>query len=69
MWLNGPFSALLLVSACFSGLSIYSYYIHSDPLLAERITSRDMLMPLYVMDNLSKYPGVLGFFVAGKFLT
>lgn len=52
---------------CFSGLAIYSKYRRCDPLEAGRISSNDQLMPLYVMDTLSGYPGVPGLFVAGIF--
>lgn len=45
---------------------MYSRYHNCDPFLQKRITSPDMLMPLYVMDTMSNLPGLPGLFVAGK---
>lgn len=59
----------LSVVTCFSGLAIYSKYHNCDPSLQKRITSPDMLMPLYVMDMLSDTPGVPGLFIAGDIST
>lgn len=52
---------------CFCGLAIYAEYRNCDPLEIGRITSYDQLMPLYVMDMLSTYPGIPGLFIAGIF--
>lgn len=52
---------------CFSGLAIYSKYYDCDPITVGRISSTDQLMPLYVMDTLSSYPGIPGLFIAGIF--
>lgn len=55
----------IMTSAC--GIIIYYYYRNCDPLTVGRISSSDQLMPLFVMDTLSKYPGILGLFVSGVF--
>lgn len=60
-------SVLMSLAVCFSGLAIYAKYHDCDPYTAGRISSNDQLMPLYVMETLSRYPGIPGLFVAGIF--
>lgn len=60
-------ASIMSLTICFAGLSIYTKYRECDPLNSGRITSNDQLMPLYVMDTLSKYPGIPGLFIAGIF--
>ncbi|XP_011699583.1 PREDICTED: putative sodium-dependent multivitamin transporter [Wasmannia auropunctata] len=67
LWLSWPITTLLVTTTCFSGLAMYSRYHNCDPLLQKRITSPDMLMPLYVVDTMSNIPGLPGLFVAGVF--
>ncbi|XP_032671555.1 putative sodium-dependent multivitamin transporter [Odontomachus brunneus] len=67
LWWSWPMASIMSLTLCFSGLAIYSKYRSCDPLEAGRISSNDQLMPLYVMDTLSGYPGVPGLFVAGIF--
>ncbi|KAH0953399.1 hypothetical protein HN011_005869 [Eciton burchellii] len=67
LWLSWPILTFLSITTCFSGLAIYSKYHNCDPILQKRITSPDMLMPLYVMDSMSNMPGLPGLFIAGIF--
>ncbi|EFN89062.1 putative sodium-dependent multivitamin transporter [Harpegnathos saltator] len=67
LWLSWPFLTILSITTCFSGLAIYSKYYNCDPILQKRITTPDMLMPLYVMDTMSDMPGLPGLFIAGIF--
>lgn len=67
LWWSWPMASIMSLTLCFTGLAIYSKYHNCDPLEEGRITSYDQLMPLYVMDMLSDYPGVPGLFVAGIF--
>ncbi|XP_011704411.1 PREDICTED: putative sodium-dependent multivitamin transporter [Wasmannia auropunctata] len=67
MWLSWLITALMMITIYFSGLAMYSRYHNCDPLLKKRITSPDMLMPLYVMDTMSNISGLPGLFVAGIF--
>nr|XP_014089687.1 putative sodium-dependent multivitamin transporter [Bactrocera oleae] len=67
LWWNLPILMLLSCSTCFSGLCMYYYYKDCDPLLEGRISSRDQLMPLFVVDTMSDIPGLSGLFVAGIF--
>ncbi|XP_070519938.1 putative sodium-dependent multivitamin transporter isoform X2 [Cardiocondyla obscurior] len=67
LWWSWPMASIMSLTLCFSGLAIYAKYHNCDPLKEGRITSNDQLMPLYVMDTLSDYPGVPGLFIAGIF--
>ncbi|KAI4502768.1 hypothetical protein M0802_001812 [Mischocyttarus mexicanus] len=67
LWWSWPIASIMSLTICFAGLSIYSKYHECDPLNSGRITSNDQLMPFYVMETLSKYPGVPGLFIAGIF--
>ncbi|KYM96632.1 PREDICTED: putative sodium-dependent multivitamin transporter [Cyphomyrmex costatus] len=66
-WLCCSILIFFIIIICFSGLAIYSKYYNCDPFLEKRITSPDMLMPLYVMDSMSNISGLPGLFVAGIF--
>ncbi|XP_076633503.1 putative sodium-dependent multivitamin transporter [Colletes latitarsis] len=67
IWWSWPMASIMSLGLCFSGLAIYTQYRNCDPLASGRINSNDQLMPLYVMDMLSEYPGVPGLFIAGIF--
>jgi len=60
-------ASIMSLTLCFTGLAIYAKYHNCDPLKNGKISSYDQLMPLYVMDMLSDYPGVPGLFIAGIF--
>ncbi|RWS27382.1 sodium-coupled monocarboxylate transporter 1-like protein 1 [Leptotrombidium deliense] len=53
--------------ACLAGIALYAYYDHCDPLKLELIKKSDQLMPFFVMETLSDYPGVPGLFVSCVF--
>lgn len=67
LYLNLPILGVLSLSTCFAGLSIFSKYYQCDPVLTERISSEDQLMPRYVLDTMGNVPGLSGLFVAGIF--
>ncbi|XP_076293739.1 putative sodium-dependent multivitamin transporter [Lasioglossum baleicum] len=67
LWWSWPLTSVMSLGLCFSGLAIYTRYRDCDPLTIGRINSNDQLMPLYVMDMLSGYPGIPGLFIAGIF--
>ncbi|XP_078590971.1 sodium-coupled monocarboxylate transporter 2-like [Branchiostoma floridae x Branchiostoma japonicum] len=64
LYLNIVGIAVITSCACLSGLVIYARYHGCDPLLAGAITSRDQILPYFVMDILSFLPGMPGLFVA-----
>lgn len=67
LWLNWPILSLLSLSTSFCGLSLYYFYRTCDPLIQGRLSSRDQLMPLFIVDAMSHLPGVPGLFVSGIF--
>ncbi|KAH0948285.1 hypothetical protein HN011_011329 [Eciton burchellii] len=67
LWWSWPMASIMSLTLCFTGLAIYAKYHNCDPLKNGKISSYDQLMPLYVMDMLSDYPGVPGLFIAGIF--
>jgi len=67
LFLSWPILTLLSLTTSFSGLVIYYSYQDCDPLSSKRIASSDQLLPLFVMDYLSFYPGIPGLFVSGIF--
>ncbi|RLU26516.1 hypothetical protein DMN91_000312 [Ooceraea biroi] len=67
LWWSWPMASIMSLTLSFTGLAIYAKYHNCDPLKEGKISSYDQLMPLYVMDMLSNYPGVPGLFIAGIF--
>ncbi|XP_041975072.1 sodium-coupled monocarboxylate transporter 1-like isoform X2 [Aricia agestis] len=58
----------IIVFICgFSGLLAYARYSGCDPLDSKLALAKDQILPLLVMDILSKWKGVPGVFVAGVF--
>ncbi|RZF47386.1 hypothetical protein LSTR_LSTR009125 [Laodelphax striatellus] len=60
-------TSCLSLTTAFSGLAMFAYYKDCDPILSERITRGDQLMPLYAVDRLHSIPGLTGLFVSGIF--
>ena len=50
-----------------TGLVIYANFWKCDPIIDKQITSKDQLVPYYVINSLSQYPGFSGLIVAGIF--
>ncbi|XP_054270777.1 putative sodium-dependent multivitamin transporter isoform X2 [Macrosteles quadrilineatus] len=67
LWISTPILILLSGCTAFSGLAIYSKYYNCDPVLSGRISSRDQLMPLFVVETMGDVTGLSGLFVAGIF--
>lgn len=67
VWWNLVFMTLIQVVVLCGSIAIYWYYHDCDPLLEGRITSRDQLLPLFIMDNMGHIPGLPGLMVAGLF--
>lgn len=60
--------AFVLMTMCnFCGLILYAKYFDCDPLTTKLVNAKDQLLPLFVMETLSKLPGFAGLFVAGIF--
>ena len=67
IWLSGISITIILSVTAYAGLVIYANYANCDPIKSGLVFKKDQLMPLFVMDLLSDYPGFPGFFVAGCF--
>lgn len=60
------FGLFFLMGLCYlAGVIIFATYSECNPLVLQRITSPDQILPLFVMDTLHDYPGLAGLFVAG----
>ncbi|XP_012934878.1 sodium-dependent multivitamin transporter [Aplysia californica] len=65
--LNIPLSEFFLAILCLCGLVMFAYYYGRDPLKSGRISKRDQLLPLFVMDIMGDLPGMPGLFIAAVF--
>lgn len=57
----------LATTISFSGLVLYAYYVHCDPVASGKIKSYDMMMPYFAKDRMTRIPGLTGLFIAGVF--
>ncbi|CAF1046570.1 unnamed protein product [Adineta ricciae] len=57
----------IILSCCFLGIIIYSYYADCDPFTAKYISTIDQIFPYFVMDVLSYIRGLPGIFLACTF--
>ena len=62
-----PITSLMSIITSLTGLVIYANFWKCDPIIDKHITSKDQLVPYYVINSLSQYPGLTGLFVAGLF--
>ncbi|XP_059052790.1 putative sodium-dependent multivitamin transporter [Achroia grisella] len=67
LWWSWPILFTLGVTTCTSGLGMYAVYRYCDPLMDNKISSIDQLMPYYVVDAMRDVSGLAGLFVAGIF--
>ncbi|KAL8566592.1 hypothetical protein ACOMHN_054814 [Nucella lapillus] len=67
LWLNAPGLWVILYLGCMIGVVIYAFYSECDPITANIISSKDQLLPLFVMDVLGDITGLPGLFVACLF--
>ncbi|CAG2165233.1 unnamed protein product [Oppiella nova] len=67
LYWNLPGLIVFIVMSITCGMVIYAKYHACDPVTLGLIKRHDQLMPYYVMDTLSQYPGLPGLFVACAF--
>ncbi|CAG2176455.1 unnamed protein product [Oppiella nova] len=67
LYWNLPGIIVFLLMSIMCGMVIYAKYHACDPVTLGLIKRHDQLMPYYVMDTLSQYPGLPGLFVACVF--
>ncbi|XP_051740509.1 sodium-coupled monocarboxylate transporter 2 [Ctenopharyngodon idella] len=58
---------IILFCAVISGLMMYAFYSRCDPWSGGLVSAPDQLMPYFVMEILSAFPGLPGLFVACAF--
>ncbi|KPJ05175.1 PREDICTED: sodium-coupled monocarboxylate transporter 1 [Papilio xuthus] len=64
---NVPAVAILFSLSWVVGMTLYAVYKYCDPLLAGRISAPDEVLPFYVQDQFSFFPGMLGLFLGSLF--
>lgn len=67
MWVSSLGLILIYTINFLTGMVLFSEYRHCDPVATQQITGQDELLPFYVMEKMSEYKGIPGFFVAGIF--
>ncbi|CAB3364431.1 Hypothetical predicted protein [Cloeon dipterum] len=67
VWLFVFGLAVTLLLSVANGLLVYASYSGCDPVLSQRVSKPDQLLPLLVMDVAGHIPGFVGLFVAGVF--
>lgn len=67
LWLNAPGLFFFVMLTSLLGILIFGHYGDCDPLLANIINAKDQLLPLFVMDVMSPYPGLAGLFISCVF--
>ncbi|XP_076445209.1 sodium-coupled monocarboxylate transporter 1-like [Babylonia areolata] len=67
LWLNAPGLWIILYLGCMIGVVVFAFYKDCDPIKASLISSKDQLLPLFVMDVLGDVTGLPGLFVACLF--
>uniref|UniRef100_T1GHZ2 Sodium-dependent multivitamin transporter n=1 Tax=Megaselia scalaris TaxID=36166 RepID=T1GHZ2_MEGSC len=67
VWWNLLFMTVLQGLIFLGSIAIFWYYHNCDPLLEGRITSRDQLLPLFIMDTMSHIPGLPGLMMSAIF--
>jgi len=63
VWIFAFGLGALKLGAILLGLIIYAKYENCDPVLSKQISKRDQIVPLFVMDVASKFPGLPGLFI------
>lgn len=69
VWIFAFGLGALKLGAILLGLIIYAKYENCDPVLSKQISKRDQIVPLFVMDVASRFPGLPGLFIGELFLS
>ena len=57
IWLSGIAITVILSVVAYAGLVIYAHYVNCDPIKSGLVSTKDQLLPLFVMDLMSDLPG------------
>ncbi|XP_050712278.1 sodium-coupled monocarboxylate transporter 1-like [Eriocheir sinensis] len=66
-YLNLATLVTVLCLCNFMGIAVFAVYADCDPMATEDIEKPDQIVPFYVIDRLSRLPGLPGLFVAALF--
>ena len=67
LWINFPGLVVIMILCVLVGIVMYAFYSECDPIKFNLIKRRDQLLPLFVLDILTKIPGLSGIFMACVF--
>ena len=67
IYLSGVAITVILSIVGYAGLIILTHYRSCDPVASGLVSTKDQLLPLFVMHTLGDWTGFPGFFVAGVF--
>ncbi|XP_060555332.1 sodium-coupled monocarboxylate transporter 1-like isoform X2 [Ruditapes philippinarum] len=67
IWLNVIGYDTILLLCCLVGVVMYAFYSECDPVKSGLVDKPDQLVPLWMMDLLSEYPGLPGLFLSTIF--
>lgn len=67
IWLNVIGYDAILLLCCLIGVVMFAFYSECDPVKSGLVKKADQLVPLWMMDLLSDFPGVPGLFLSTIF--
>eukprot|EP00397_Hematodinium_sp_SG-2012_P031775 GEMP01033771.1.p1 GENE.GEMP01033771.1~~GEMP01033771.1.p1 ORF type:complete len:654 (+),score=118.16 GEMP01033771.1:25-1962(+) len=67
LWWQVPGIGALLLICSYGGMTVYAYFRDCDPIKTHQVTTKDQLLPFFVMQVMGDIPLVPGLFVAGVF--
>ena len=68
IWLSGIAITVILSIVAYGGLIIFSRYLNCDPISSGLVSTKDQLLPLFVMDILEHVPGFPGTSLALEYI-
>ncbi|KAJ8040724.1 Sodium-coupled monocarboxylate transporter 1 [Holothuria leucospilota] len=60
-------TGIIEILAVTTGMTVYAFYSTCDPLTSNQIDRSDQIVPYFMMDVFSSYPGVPGILIGGAF--
>lgn len=66
-WLGVGLIGLTQIIAVVTGIVMYAFYAHCDPINSNVITKTDQLIPLFIVDLVGHVPGMAGLLVSCAF--
>lgn len=57
----------MISMSCISGWLLYAVYEDCDPVMSEKISSYDKILPFFAVEKMSEYPGAGGLLISAIF--